>query len=264
MIIDVHTHIGDFLNIKMSEEVFLESLNKYNIDFALCSCVTAAEVDHKQVLIPMNEQVSQQDSNERMLKLVREYPNKTGAFLWIKPKTESCDQAFEEMIIKNRDIIYGIKVHPFHSKTAFNSEKVQDYIRLAEKYNLPVVTHTASDYESSPRLVYEMAKKYPSVNFVMFHMGLGTDNKEAIEFISKLPNLYGDTAWVKADVAIEAIKKCGSHKILFGTDNPIDGLDTYDNDMFYVNYFIELKKQLTTEEYENLMYKNAVQLFGLK
>ncbi|EIX5997604.1 amidohydrolase family protein, partial [Escherichia coli] len=117
-----------------------------------------------------------------------------------------------------RDIIYGIKVHPYHSKMAFNSDKVQEYIRLAQKYDLPVVSHTSNDYESSPQLVYEMALKYPNVNFVMCHMGLATDNQEAIELIAKLPNLYGDTAWVRADMVYQSIKICGSDKILFGTD----------------------------------------------
>ncbi len=35
MIIDAHTHIGDFVKISMPEDVFLVSLDKYNIDFAL-------------------------------------------------------------------------------------------------------------------------------------------------------------------------------------------------------------------------------------
>lgn len=48
MIIDAHTHIGDFVKIRMSEDVFLASLDKYNIDFALCSCGSAVEVDHDQ------------------------------------------------------------------------------------------------------------------------------------------------------------------------------------------------------------------------
>lgn len=36
-------------------------------------------------------------------------------------------------------------------------------------------------------------------------------------------------------------KICGSDKILFGTDNPINGLDTYNDDDFYNKYFTELK-----------------------
>lgn len=33
MIIDAHTHIGDFVKISMPEDVFLASLDKYDIDF---------------------------------------------------------------------------------------------------------------------------------------------------------------------------------------------------------------------------------------
>ncbi|EOA2179955.1 amidohydrolase, partial [Escherichia coli] len=52
MIIDAHTHIGDFVKISMPEDVFLASLDKYDIDFALCSCGSAVEVDHDQNPIP--------------------------------------------------------------------------------------------------------------------------------------------------------------------------------------------------------------------
>lgn len=248
----------------MPEDVFMNSLDKYGIDFALCSCGSAVEVDHDQNPIPDEEQVSQHDNNARMLRLVRQHSDRIGAFMWIKPRLEYCDHDFEDTIVNNRDIIYGIKVHPYHSKIAFNSDKVQAYIRLAEKYNLPVVTHTSNDYESSPQLVYEMALKYPNVNFVMCHMGLATNNQEAIELIAKLPNLYGDTAWVRADIVYQAIKVCGSDKILFGTDNPINGLDTYNDDDFYNQYFTELRSQLTQSEYEHLMFANAKKLFKLK
>ena len=264
MIIDAHTHIGDFVKISMPEDVFLASLDKYNIDFALCSCGSAVEVDHDQNPIPDEDQVTQHDNNERMLRLVRQHSKRIGAFMWIKPRLESCDQDFEDMIASNRDIIYGIKVHPYHSKMAFNSDKVQEYIRLAQKYDLPVVSHTSNDYESSPQLVYEIALKYPNVNFVMCHMGLATDNQEAIELIAKLPNLYGDTAWVRADMVYQAIKICGSDKILFGTDNPINGLDTYNDDDFYNKYFTELKSKLTQSEFEQLMFTNAKKLFKIK
>ncbi|HAW1455128.1 TPA: amidohydrolase, partial [Escherichia coli] len=89
MIIDAHTHIGDFVKISMPEDVFLVSLDKYNIDFALCSCGSAVEVDHDQNPIPDEDQVTQHDNNERMLRLVRQHAKRIGAFMWIKPRLES-------------------------------------------------------------------------------------------------------------------------------------------------------------------------------
>lgn len=264
MIIDSHAHIGKILNFDMDEETLLESMDIYNIDFSLISNGEAAEVDHYQNTIPAENQFGQIELNERLLKLVERNKRKLGALLWVKPITEGCTAEFEELIENNRELIYGIKVHPYHSKLAFNSEEVDKYIQLARKYDLPVVTHTAGDYESSPELVYEVALKYPDVNFVMVHMGLGTDNEKAIELISKLPNLYGDTTWVLPEKGMKAIEVCGIDKIMFGSDNPINGIDTYNDDMFYNFYLGEMAELLSDEDYEKFICKNATKLFKIK
>lgn len=39
------------------------------------------------------------------------------------------------------------------------------------------------------------------------------------------------------------IRKCGVDKLLFGTDSPIDGVDTYAYD-FYKTYFNDFKNEL--------------------
>ena len=263
MIIDSHVHIGKILNFNMQEETVLESMKKYGINFSLVSNIEASEVNHEQKLIPMELQFGQIELNEKLLGFARQNPEKIGALLWIKPRTEGCTLEFEELIKKNRNLIYGLKVHPYHSKIAFNSHEVAEYIELARKYSLPVVTHTANDYESSPELVYEVALKNPDINIIMVHMGLGIDNEKAIELIGKLPNLYGDTVWVKPEKAIRAIELCGIDKILFGTDNPIDGLDTYNHE-FYKFYFKDMQNILSKEDYEKLMFRNAVKLFKIK
>ena len=102
----------------------------------------------------------------------------------------------------------------------------------------------------------------------MVHMGLGTDNSEAIELVSRLPNLYGDTTWVSPESTYRLIKTAGIGKVLFGSDNPIDGKDTYlhnrtgDRSLYQI-YFNEFKTMITSEEYDRLMYKNAAELFGI-
>jgi predicted TIM-barrel fold metal-dependent hydrolase len=113
-----------------------------------------------------------------------------------------------------------------------------------------------------------MALRFPKVNFVMAHMGLGSDNSRATQLIGKLPNLYGDTTWVPMENTIKFIKKVGSHKIMFGSDMPIDGLDTYHHNPFgqrsmYQDYFYELPKLISKEDYDNVMWKTAVYLFKL-
>ena len=114
-----------------------------------------------------------------------------------------------------------------------------------------------------------MAKKYPKTNFVMVHMGLGTDNNEAIDLISKLPNLYGDTTWVPVESTLKLIRNAGIEKIFFGSDNPIDGKDTYfcNREGFrslYQQYFYELKDLISPQDYNKLMYENAASVFDIK
>ena len=119
----------------------------------------------------------------------------------------------------------------------------------------------------SPRL-YNAAKHHPELNFVMVHMDLGTDNATALDMLGKLPNLYGDTTWVPIHTTVEAIRRYGSKKMLFGTDNPIDGNNTLLSNpsgcrSLYQEYFHELRNMISPEAYDDLMYKNAQRIFKL-
>ena len=143
------------------------------------------------------------------------------------------------------------------------------YLELAEEHNLCVVSHTGGCEKASPVHVYEAAKMFKNVNFVMVHMGLGTDNKDALDLLGKCDNLYGDTTWVPMSTTIEAIKRYGSKKMMFGSDAPIDGTDTYlhnrnNNRSIYQDYFYVLPDLISENDYDDLMYKNAERVFKLR
>lgn len=260
LIIDTHMHIGEILNFDMKETIVLATLSKYKIDFGIVSNIQAAEFGHDLEEIPRKFQIGQKQANLRTLTFVKNNINKVKGAFWIKPNLEGYAPWIEDFLVENKEYFCAIKIHPFHSKISVTDEKVRPYIELAEKLELPVVIHTAGDIYADAQNVYEIALQYPKVNFVMVHLGLGTDNEKAITLLEKLPNLYGDTTWVKVDNVLKAINKCGSEKLLFGTDSPIDGVDTYEK---YEQLIETLKKKLTEEEYENVMFKNAIKLFGL-
>ncbi len=272
MIIDTHVHTGIFEDIdrivNMSEEIVLEAMDLYHIDMAVVSNA-AVEFDCELNPVPMEKQISQEESFRLALAFARKNEDKLRIMPWVKPTNETPDETFETLLKENLDIVCGIKVHPFHSNIAFDDERVQAFIQLARKYNLPVCTHTADCETACVRKVYEMAKKYPDVDFVMVHMGLGTDNREAIELIGKLPNLYGDTTWVPVETTLKVIEKYGSKKLMFGSDMPIDGLHTYGKNpkgepSLYQQYFHGLEEKIGKEAYEDLMYKNAMRVFKIK
>lgn len=269
MRIDTHVHIGgEAVGFHMTEEMVLEMMKKYQIDYVILSNGDSGEMDHGQKLLPQEVQISQEDSLRRAIAFAREYPGKIGIAVWVKPFLQGLTEELEALIRGNCDLIHAIKLHPFHSNTSPTDEKALPYIRLAKEYHLAVVSHTGGCEAADPVHLYEAAKMFPDVPFVMVHMGLGTDNRQALDLLGKADNLYGDTTWVPMSATMEAIRRYGSRKMLFGSDAPIDGVDTYlcnpkGERSLYQDYFHVLPNEISREAYEDLMYRNAVRIFGI-
>lgn len=268
MIIDTHVHIGRMLNFRMTEEDVLYSMEKYGVDYALVSNIEGAEFDHQGRRVPKFLQKSQNSVFQKTLAFAKKYPEKIGVLPWMKIASELPDEGFLTMLRENRALVKGLKFHPFHSRTAPDDDRLEPIYRMASEFDLPVVSHTGGCDEARSQRLFQAAKKHPEINFVMVHMDLGSDNSEAIELLGKLPNLYGDTTWVPVRSTLKAIERVGSEKILFGSDNPIDGKDTYLQNRvgersLYQEYFHEFRDMVSEEDFENIMFKNARRIFKL-
>ena len=268
--IDAHVHIGGEADgFIMNEEIVLKSMEKYNIDISIVSNGDSVEFGQNMEKVPKEMWINQEETLARTIKFCKENPGKIYGAFWCKPNFELLTEEIDEMITANRDIIVALKVHPYLSNLSFADDKMIPYLDFAMKHNLPVIVHTANDMKSSPMRVYEMACKYPKLKFVMAHMGLGTDNKLAVDLMEKAPNLYADTTWVPVETTLEVIKRYGSERVMFGSDSPIDGLDTYfcnqaGEPSVYQQYFGSLKEMIGSEDYENLMENTARTVFGIK
>ncbi len=268
MIIDSHVHFGSSLGFSMPQKDVLTAMERYNISKAIVSNVSAVEFDAEHNLIPENEQVSMLLAAKETIDFAKANPEMIFAAIWVKPHLEQPSSELEYLLKSHTHFVKAIKIHPFYSALPFDSPQVEPYIELAEILELPVIIHTAKDGFSECKRVYNMAKKYPHTKFIMAHLELGTDNEEAIDLCAKLPNLFGDTAWVPFEKAIKFVKKAGSEKLMFGSDMPIDGIDTYAKNKvgqrsMYQDYFHELEKRIPTSSFENIMWKNAEKFFKL-
>ena len=268
MIIDTHVHFGEFDGFLMKQSDVLYSMERYGIDFSLVSDGEAVEFDHFGKPVPEELQKSQNRIFRDTLSFAREHPDKIGAVPWLKLHSELPDDEFRALLEENRDLVYAFKFHPFYSRTAPDDDRLEPIYRLAAEYDLPIVSHTGGCEEARSIHLYNVAKKHPELRFVMVHMDLGTDNREAIDLLGRLPNLYGDTTWVPVKSTLEAIRRWGSEKILFGSDNPIDGKDTYLHNKtgdrsLYQEYFNEFREMVSPEDYDNIMFKNAQKVFHI-
>ena len=252
----------------MKPEEVLYSMDRYGIDFSLVSDIGAAEVDHMGQPVPRELQKSQNECFLNVLQFAQQYPERIGVMPWMRPLNEQPDDEFIRILERNRSLVYGIKLHPFHSRVAPDDPRLESVYEIARAYHLPVVSHTGGCEEARSLRLYNAAVKHPDISFVMVHMDLGTDNSEAIDLLGEADNLYGDTTWVPVHSTIRAVERWGSGKILFGSDNPIDGRDTYrynrtHDRSLYQEYFYELRAFISPEDYDNIMYRNAARLFGI-
>lgn len=268
MIIDTHVHFGKKLSFSMPQKSVISAMEKYNINKAIVSNAGSVEFDENHIVLPEKFQTSQLKTANDTIDFAKDNPNTIFAAIWIKPHLEQPSAELEYLLRIHPQYVKAIKIHPFYSALSFDSPQIEPYIELAELLELPVIVHTANDGFSECSKVFKVAKKFPYVKFVMAHLGLETNNEEATDYCTKLPNLFGDTAWVSMESAIKFVKKAGSEKLLFGSDMPIDGIDTYLKNKFgqrsiYQDYFFELQNKIPSSSYENIMWKNAQNIYKI-
>lgn len=267
MIIDAHTHIGEISFpvgksriSSMPEKTLLDAIEKYSIDLALVSSIEGAEFSSDRELIPADRQIPQLTSMQRVVDFVKNNRQRTKALLWVKPFTEERSRDMDEFIRINREFIAGLKIHPKLSNLEFRDKRIVPFIEMAGEFGFPILVHTEDDGRSNVGFVEEVANSYGEINFIMAHMGMGSDNREAIDIIKRNRNIYGDIALVESTNVIRAINECGSDRIIFGTDATVYGIDTYERYLPVIN---SMKSNLGSEDVDNVLYKNSLRLYGL-
>ena len=109
----------------------------------------------------------------------------------------------------------GIKIH------GYEAMPTREVCETAKAFALPILVDVASRAE----VIDMFAPQYPSVNFIIAHLGSFTDSWKAHEQIihqlARYPNLYADTSGVRQfDYLVRAVQVAGARKLLFGSDGP--------------------------------------------
>jgi predicted TIM-barrel fold metal-dependent hydrolase len=266
-IIDSHTHIGNIPFVvgknrvnKLDGEDLIFAMEKYRIDFALVSGLEGSEFDANGKLAQKDYQISQKIGIDRMIKFVRGNSTKVKALFWAKPFTEGLTPEVEKTIADNLNVFCGLKLHPSLSGMKLTDKRFYPYLELAVKLNFPVQIHTENDGYSDVRFVEKISSIFPELKFVMVHMGMNSDNSEAIKLIRKNDNIFGDTCVVPHNNVITALRECGSGKILFGTDAVVRGIDTYSE---YIVLSEKIKVLFTKKEASDVLSGNCMRLYNL-
>lgn len=206
MIIDCHCHAGkgDLLT------------GPWDTDAPIATYLRrakAAGIDKTVIFSPFHS--NYQQANANTARIMQQYPGRFIGFAFVHPSRDRgrIHSLIEESIIKWG--FCGIKVH------RMDGPATREVCEVARKFHLPLLYDPVGETD----IIDLLAPQYPDINFIIPHLGSFADDWRAhlrvIDQISRYPNVYADTSGVRRfDYLVQAVKRGGADKVLFGTDGP--------------------------------------------
>jgi hypothetical protein len=206
MIIDCHCHAGkgDRMTAPWNTEAAIEPYLRR---------ARAAGIDRTIVVATFHSNYNK--ANAEVARIIARYPGRLIGFAFVHA-TRDAGRIFpmvQSAVSKWR--FRGIKIH------GFEAMPTREVCETARAFRLPIFV----DVVSRPEVMDMLAPQYPDVNFIVAHLGSYTDDwrahQQVVYQVARYPNVYADTSAVRRfDYIVEAVKRAGPGKLLFGSDGP--------------------------------------------
>lgn len=154
-------------------------------------------------------------ANREVARIVRGRPQRFIGFAFVNAERDRGHVA--EMIAEavEEHGFRGIKVHRHDARIT------REICDAARTWSLPVLYDVMG--EIAP--IELLATEYRDVDFIIPHLGAFGDKWDAqralLDMLVRHPNVYTDTSSVQRfDLLVEAVRRAGAAKILFGSDGP--------------------------------------------
>ncbi|HRX93944.1 MAG TPA: amidohydrolase family protein [Chitinophagaceae bacterium] len=213
------------------------------------------------------------DSNNRVIR----------GILIFNPDDYGMDSVRFEQMVKDKKIEVFGEIGAYYGGTTLSDSVWQPYLRICEKYDIPVAVHTGGGdpggtYSWSPKarlkngdpyLIEDVLVKYPKLRMYLMHAGGEEWHEHALRLMAYYPQLYTDVGvmlWVEPNTQrtvkefLHNAKEAGYlNRVMFGSDQMIwpyaieksilflDGLDF-----------------LSKKDKEDIFYNNAARFLNLE
>jgi uncharacterized protein len=154
-------------------------------------------------------------ANRQVARIVAARPDRFYGFAFIHP---AHDRGRVAALVREAVEVHGFVGLKVHRHDARITREICD---AASHYRLPVLYDVMGEV-----IVCELlAQEYREVNFIIPHLGSFADDWRAqVAFLPHLErhaNIFTDTSGVRRfDLLVQAVRRAGAHKILFGSDGP--------------------------------------------
>lgn len=257
-IIDAHAHIfpekiaekavasiGNYYGISMYGRGTVEDLLISGEKIGTKKYIVHSTATKVEQVRPINDYIAAvQASNDKFI-----------GFGTLHPGLDNVHAEVNRIISMN---LKGIKLHPDFQEFNIDDESVMSIYDNLEG-RLPVLIHMGDELKTSsrPLRLAKVLDMYPELIVIAAHLGGYRAWDESMEYLIGR-NVYLDTSsslfMLDKEKAADIIRKHGVDKVLFGTDYPMwsheEELDRF------------MRLDLTEDEREKILYKNAAKLLG--
>lgn len=215
MIVDSHCHAGpgDGLTGPWDSDLALERYRRR---------AQAAGIGRTALLAAFHSDYAQ--ANAAVAELVAAEPQRYYGYAFVHAARDRGRIGLMVRTAVERYGFIGIKVHRGDARIT------GEICDAARTYGVPVLYDPMGEVHVAELL----AQQYPDVDFILPHLGSFADQWSSqlalIDHLVRHPNIYTDTSGVRRfDLLVEAVRRAGAHKVLFGSDGPWlhPGLELY-------------------------------------
>ena len=217
---DSHTHV--YLSPSSGPEVQVDFADRLGIEKLVISRpVTDEEGSHQEC----------RDSNDMMIKAMKQYPDRFIAQFTLNPKYPK--ESLEEIKRCVDQGMIGLKVY-FQVK--LNDPLFFPIIEKMIDLKMIILMHAYSGIgrggyrtkygnlypnESTPENFVDVARRYPEALLQFAHIGAGGDWEYECKALKDYPNIYVDLSGTnnEGNIINYAIKYLGEDRLFFGSDN---------------------------------------------
>jgi uncharacterized protein len=202
--------------------------------------------------------------------------------LMFTPEDYGIDSVQFEQLVKDKKIEVFGEIGAYYGGTTLSDSGWQPYLRICEKYDIPVAVHTGGGdpggtYSWSPKarlirgdpyLIEDVLVKYPKLRIYLMHAGAEEWHEHALRLMAYYPQLYTDIAvmlWVEpnAQRTITEFLRNAKHagylnKVMFGSDQMVWPY-AIEKSIRFLNSLDFLTKQ----DKEDILYNNAARFLKM-
>ena len=198
------------------------------------------------------------------------------------PEHYGMDSVKFEQLVKEKKIQLFGEIAPYYGGGTLSDEGWQPYLRICEKYDIPVAVHTGGGeprgtYSWSPKarlklgdpyLIEDVLVNYPKLRIYLMHAGGEDWPEHTVRLMAYYPQLYTDVAvmlWVEPNTQryikefLKNVKQAGFlNRVMFGSDQ-MKWPDAIERSIRFLNSL----SFLTKKEKEDILYNNAAKFLKL-